>query len=197
MALTKTDEGVREVLRRVHATAARQDWAVTLSQLGPAGADRNTVRRMVRSGRWVPLTRGSYWVGQDEGGPSLRSRVRGALLTCGPHVVAAGPTAARLLGMQGLPRDDGTLHLAAPMGHEIRSRPDIRVRRRSLTHWASRDPDGCDAGVTQGASGWTGRHNGRGQAVKPPSTWREVPVVYWASGLARWAMVAAISCGSA
>ncbi|WP_112465445.1 type IV toxin-antitoxin system AbiEi family antitoxin domain-containing protein [Streptomyces triticisoli] len=121
-----------ETLQQVRATASRQDWVVTIPQLGSAGADRNTVRRMVRSGRWVPLTRGSYWVGQDSQGPSLRSRVRGALLTCGPHVVAAGPTAARLLGIQGLPRDDGTLHLAAPPGHEIRSRPGIRVHRSAL-----------------------------------------------------------------
>ncbi|MGW4750298.1 type IV toxin-antitoxin system AbiEi family antitoxin domain-containing protein, partial [Streptomyces sp. NPDC004290] len=91
-----------EVLQRVRATASYQDWVVTAPQLESAGADRNTVRRMLRSGRLVPLTRGSYWVGQDDQGPSLRSRVRGALLTCGPQVVAAGPTAARLLGIEGL-----------------------------------------------------------------------------------------------
>ncbi|MFB7457403.1 hypothetical protein [Streptomyces sp. NPDC056188] len=121
-----------EILRRVRATASLQDWVVTAPQLRAAGADWNTVRRMTRSGQWVPLTRGSYWVGRDDHGPSLRSRVRGALLTCGPHVVAAGPTAARLLGIQGLPRDDGTLHLATPPGREIRSRPGIRVHRTPL-----------------------------------------------------------------
>ncbi|WP_326803889.1 type IV toxin-antitoxin system AbiEi family antitoxin domain-containing protein [Streptomyces sp. NBC_01788] len=118
-----------ELLRRVRATASQQDWVLTTSQLKSAGADRNTVRRMIRSGQWVPLTRGSYWVGWDDRGPSLRSRVRGTLLTCGPQVVAAGTTAARLLGIEGLPKDDGTLHLAAPPGHEIRSRPGIRVHR--------------------------------------------------------------------
>ncbi|MFF7140631.1 type IV toxin-antitoxin system AbiEi family antitoxin domain-containing protein [Streptomyces nodosus] len=122
-----------EVLRRVHATAAQQDWVVTIPQLKSAGADRNTVRRMLRSGQWVPLARGSYWVVRDDRGPSLRTRVRGALLTCGPQVVAAGPTAARLLGIQGLPKDDGTLHLAAPPGHEIRSRPGIRVHRTTIS----------------------------------------------------------------
>ncbi|MFI1833692.1 type IV toxin-antitoxin system AbiEi family antitoxin domain-containing protein [Streptomyces olivaceoviridis] len=124
-----------EVLRRVHATGSQQDWVVTTPQLKSAGADRNTVRRMVRSGHWVPLTRGSYWVqvGRDDRGPSLRSRVRGALLACGPEVVAAGPTAARLLGIQGLPKDDGTLHLAAPPSHEIRSRPGIHVHRTTLS----------------------------------------------------------------
>ncbi|MGC8920426.1 type IV toxin-antitoxin system AbiEi family antitoxin domain-containing protein [Streptomyces sp. PG2] len=133
MALTKTDEGVREVLRRVHATAARQDWAVTLSQLGPAGADRNTVRRMVRSGRWVPLTRGSYWVGQDEGGPSLRSRVRGALLTCGPHVVAAGPHGRPTAGHAGSPQ--GRRHPAPGRSHGPRDpQPPRHPRAATLPH---------------------------------------------------------------
>ncbi|WP_159025007.1 type IV toxin-antitoxin system AbiEi family antitoxin domain-containing protein [Streptomyces sp. CB01373] len=128
--MTITSES--EALQRVRATASRQDWVVTAPQLRSADVDRNTVRRMVRSGRWVPLTRGSYWVGRDDRGPSLRSRVQGVLLTCGPQVAAAGPTAARLLGMQGLPREDGVVHLAAPPGHEIRSRPGIRVHRSAL-----------------------------------------------------------------
>lgn len=35
------------------------------------------------------------------------------------------------------------------------------------------------------------------QAVKPPSTWIEAPVMYAPSALARWATVAAISAASA
>lgn len=35
------------------------------------------------------------------------------------------------------------------------------------------------------------------QAVKPPSTWIEAPVMYAPSVLARWATVAAISAASA
>ncbi|WP_415923614.1 type IV toxin-antitoxin system AbiEi family antitoxin domain-containing protein [Streptomyces sp. ME12-02E] len=132
MALTKTDEGVREVLRRVHATAARQDWAVTLSQLGPAGADRNTVRRMVRSGRWVPLTRGSYWVGQDEGArpcapgcggpPDLRAPRGGR----GPH---GRPTA----GHAGSPQ--GRRHPAPGRSHGPRDpQPPRHPRAATLPH---------------------------------------------------------------
>ncbi|WP_073951638.1 type IV toxin-antitoxin system AbiEi family antitoxin domain-containing protein [Streptomyces kebangsaanensis] len=83
-----------ETLQRVRATASRQDWVVTVPQLRSAGVDQNAVRRMVRSGQWVPLTRGSYWVGWDGAGqePSLRARVRGALLTHGPRLALA-PTA--------------------------------------------------------------------------------------------------------
>ncbi|MES4909039.1 MULTISPECIES: type IV toxin-antitoxin system AbiEi family antitoxin domain-containing protein [unclassified Streptomyces] len=120
-----------EVLRSVRALATGQDCVVTLAQLRAAGTERADVRRMIRAGQWVPLGRGSYWVGRDARGPSLPARVRGLLLTCGSHVMAAGPTAARLLGIQGLPPDDGTLHLAAPHG-TIRSRRGVQVYRTAV-----------------------------------------------------------------
>ncbi|MGO4749849.1 type IV toxin-antitoxin system AbiEi family antitoxin domain-containing protein [Streptomyces sp. 2MCAF27] len=117
-----------EVLRNVRALAAKQDWVVTTAQLRATGAERADVRRMIRAGEWVRLTRGSYWVGRDARGPSLRARVRGLLLTCGSQAMAAGPTAARLLGIQGLSPDDGTLHLATP--HDtIRNRQGVHIHR--------------------------------------------------------------------
>ncbi|WP_431046315.1 type IV toxin-antitoxin system AbiEi family antitoxin domain-containing protein [Streptomyces sp. P1-3] len=121
-----------EVLHRVRAVAARQDWVVTTAPFRAAGARPDDVRRMVRSGQWVPLARGRCWVGADPCGPPLRSRVRAVLLGCGPRVVAAGLTAARLLGVQGLPRDDGALHFAAPSGHGLRSRVGRHVHRTNL-----------------------------------------------------------------
>ena len=121
-----------DVWLRIQAVAARQDWVMTAAQLSECGVDRNKARRMARAGHWVHLARGSYWVGRHSGGPSLHARVRAVLLGCGPQVVAAGPTAARLHGIQGLPKDDGTLHLAAPNGHEVRSRKAIHVRRTTV-----------------------------------------------------------------
>jgi putative AbiEi antitoxin of type IV toxin-antitoxin system len=117
--------------RHVHAVASRQDGVVTTAQLHEAGVGRCTMNRIVRSGTWTRLAKGVFWVGQHPRGPSLRAHVRGVLLTSGPHLVAAGPTAARLLGIQGLPRD-GTLHFCAPPGHEIRSRSGLRVRRTAV-----------------------------------------------------------------
>lgn len=117
-----------EVLRNVRALAAKQDWVVTTAQLRANGAERADLRRMTRAGQWLPLTRGSYWLGRDARGPSLRARLRGLLLTCDSQAMAAGPTAARLLGIQGLPPDDGTLHVAVPHG-TIRSRPGVHVYR--------------------------------------------------------------------
>ncbi|WP_311598620.1 type IV toxin-antitoxin system AbiEi family antitoxin domain-containing protein [Streptomyces millisiae] len=117
-----------ETLQRVRTLAARQDHVLTTAQLHEAGVGRGTIRGMVRSGTWQRLAKGTFWVGHHPCGPSLRARVRGVLLTAGPHLVAAGPTAARLLDIQGLPNDD-TLHFAAPPGHEIRGRPGLRVRR--------------------------------------------------------------------
>ena len=118
-----------QVLRRLRALAGPQDWVVTAAQLREAGVDKNKARRIVRSGQWMRLARGSFWVSPAAGEPSLRARVRAVLLGCGPEVVAAGPTAARLLGIQGLPRDDGTVHLAVPPGHMARPRQGVRVRR--------------------------------------------------------------------
>ncbi|MEU1785514.1 type IV toxin-antitoxin system AbiEi family antitoxin domain-containing protein [Streptomyces sparsogenes] len=117
-----------EVLRNMRALAAKQDWVVTTAQLRAAGAERADVRRMLRAGQWLPLTRGSYWIGRDARGPSLRARVRGLLLTCGSQAMAAGPTAARLLGIQGLPPDDGTLHLAT-LHATIRNRQGVHIHR--------------------------------------------------------------------
>ncbi|WKX68914.1 type IV toxin-antitoxin system AbiEi family antitoxin domain-containing protein [Streptomyces sp. XD-27] len=121
-----------EVLHRVRAVAARQDWVVTAAQLRAAGAGPDSVRRMVRSGQWVPLARGRWWVGPDPRGPSLRSRLRAVLLGCGPRVVVAGPTAARLLGIQGLPRDDGALHFAVPPDSGTRSHQGRHVHHTSV-----------------------------------------------------------------
>ncbi|GAB2877057.1 hypothetical protein [Streptomyces mayteni] len=128
-----------DILRRVHAQAARQDWVMTTAQLRGAGVERRVLRRMVRSGRWVPLARGSCWVGPASRAPSLRARVRGVLLGCNQQVVACGPTAARLLGLHGLPRDDGVLHLAAPLGHEVRGRAGVQIHRSQVPHQARTD----------------------------------------------------------
>ena len=123
-----------DVLQRIYGLAAQQDWVVTTAQLREFGVYNKKACRMARSGGWVLLARGSYWVGRHSRGPSLRARVRAALFSCGAQAVAVGPTAARLHGIEGLPTDDGTVHLAVPLGHNMRSRKGIRVQRTAVPH---------------------------------------------------------------
>ncbi len=91
--------------------AAAQDGVVTAAQVAAAGVPERDVRRMRRAGAWVALARGVYWV-WAQGEPLLRTRVRAALLSCGPGAVAVGPTAARLHGIEGL-EDCPDVHVAA------------------------------------------------------------------------------------
>ncbi|MCT2589541.1 type IV toxin-antitoxin system AbiEi family antitoxin domain-containing protein [Streptomyces sp. N2-109] len=86
-----------ELLGRVRRMAARQDGVLTGRQASRLGVPSALVRRIVRAGAWVPLARGSYWV-VPNGLPRLATRVRAALLACGPRAVVVGPTAARLQG---------------------------------------------------------------------------------------------------
>ncbi|TKA08386.1 type IV toxin-antitoxin system AbiEi family antitoxin domain-containing protein [Actinacidiphila oryziradicis] len=121
-----------EVLRAIRAQAACQDGVVTSTQLQTAGTEPAYLRRIVRAGRWVPLARGSYWVTVAPDGPSLRTRVRAVMLSYGSRVVAVHETAARLYGIEGLPKDDGILQLAVLTGHSMRGRPGVAISRLDL-----------------------------------------------------------------
>lgn len=116
-----------DVFPNLWEVAGRQDGVVTAEQVHAAGVPRKEVRRILRSRRWQSLARGSYWVAADGNGPRLRTRVQAALLNSGPSVVAEGPPAARLHGIEGLPPDDGVIHLAAP--RPGRGRPGVVCRR--------------------------------------------------------------------
>jgi hypothetical protein len=122
---------------RARALAARQDGVLTRQQAAELGVPGADLRRLVRQGRWVRLGRGCYWVAADGGSPRLRTRVRGALLTCGPGAVAYGPTAVRLHGLHGVPSAaDRTVHVACP--HSARPRQGVtlhRLGRRRVVEW--------------------------------------------------------------
>lgn len=102
-----------QLLSRVHDFARRQHGVLTVAQSRRLGVDRALLRRLVRRGEWQPLHFGTYWIRpRDE--PGLHTRVSAAQLSCSGRVVAVGPTAARLWGLQGADGRDPTLHLACP-----------------------------------------------------------------------------------
>ncbi len=101
------------LLSRVHAFARRQHDVLTVAQSRQLGVDRALLRRLLRRGEWQPLHFGTYWIrSRDE--PGLHTRVSAARLSGSGRVVAVGPTAARLWGLQGADGRDPTLHLACP-----------------------------------------------------------------------------------
>ncbi len=123
-----------ELLVRVHAVAARQDGVLAGVQAAELGVPEALIRRIVRRGRWLPLARGSYWV-VPQGQPRLRTQVRAALFSCGSRSVAVGPTAARLHGLQGVPRRDRTVHVGCPAPGKSRSGIAVHRLCRRQTTW--------------------------------------------------------------
>lgn len=116
--------------------AARQDGVLTREQMAQLDVPRAVLRRMVRQGRWVRLDRGCYWVAADDRPPRLRTRVRAALLACGPAAVACGPTAAGLHGLQGLhSAEDRRVHVACPKPGRPRRGVTLHRLGRRQTVW--------------------------------------------------------------
>lgn len=115
---------------------------VTRRQALEAGFTRHEIDNLVAFGRWTRLARATYLLGPPSAllGPSptlLRppsaadaqrlSRIRAAVLSCGPHAHAVLATAAELHGIGGL-RPTEAIHVALPG----RSARPARVRDPAL-----------------------------------------------------------------
>ncbi|MFW6641210.1 hypothetical protein ACOALZ_14350 [Nocardiopsis algeriensis] len=114
------------------ATAFRQYGAISWQQARFCGLTQADLRRLVRGGEWVRLHRQVYAVRSlqpTQASPErLHHAVMAAQLALGPHARAAGQTAARLWGMQGLRRWDGQeVHMAIPALGAQRHLPGIEL----------------------------------------------------------------------
>ncbi|MFD0773222.1 hypothetical protein ACFQZ2_04695 [Streptomonospora algeriensis] len=104
---------------RAAALAAQQHGFITWDQALACGADNGLIRRLLRGRHWARVYPRVYAVQgliepADEN-RRLQQWVMAAQLSLGPHAFAGGGTAARLWGMQGLPRWDGQeIHMVIP-----------------------------------------------------------------------------------
>ncbi len=127
---------VRDVL-------SRQDSLVTRQQLITNGVSTAAVRW--NAGRnWRVVLPFVYLMTRAE--PTQRQRNIAGLLWAGPASVLAGPTAARLHGIRGLP-DDQAVHLLVPATQRSRTKAFASCRSSAL-----HDPDVVTRGVIRIAS---------------------------------------------
>ncbi|NES14447.1 MULTISPECIES: type IV toxin-antitoxin system AbiEi family antitoxin domain-containing protein [Micromonospora] len=98
----------------ISEVAAQQDGIVTRRQALEAGFTRHEIDNFVMFGRWRRLARATYLVDPSlAAGAERLSRIRAAVLSCGPHAHAVLATAAELHGIGGLRRAEA-IHVALP-----------------------------------------------------------------------------------
>lgn len=109
---------------RVRARAAVQDGLVTAQQAQADGLRLADLGSEVRSGRWRAMLRGVYLVDADMYADGVAARVwwRAALLAHGPDTCLVAGTAARALGIQGLPLSEPLVEIAHTGGMPRRLR---------------------------------------------------------------------------
>ncbi|MEU1843667.1 type IV toxin-antitoxin system AbiEi family antitoxin domain-containing protein [Micromonospora sediminicola] len=112
--------GEFDELRRA---VVRQGGFVTAAQAVRLGFSRDQVRHLVRSGRWIRLSRGYYLPMADPPAAALRrTRIRATVASLGPGAVAVLDTAAELHGIGGL-QSAATIHVSVPT-----ARPHVHRR---------------------------------------------------------------------
>ena len=107
--------------RAVLEAAARQQWTISRAQALALGMGVGTIDARLRRGRWVQLVRGLYLVEPLASGELPHETKIKAALHAHPGALLAGRTAARVMGLHGLPLDDEPIELVYP---------DSRSRRR-------------------------------------------------------------------
>jgi Transcriptional regulator, AbiEi antitoxin len=121
-----------EPLSIVRMVAAGQHGVITSAQCRDAGVDPGLVKKLCRSRQWVRLHEGAYLVDADEAGPSRRSLISAGVRSAGPRAVAVLGTAAEVLGIGGLRRED-VIHVSLPGTSARPRRPtDAGVRPHQL-----------------------------------------------------------------
>jgi hypothetical protein len=117
---------------------------VTLGQATEAGLSESEIATLVRRGAWLNVARGLRRLANSAGEESWRDRVRAAQLIAGPGAVAAGHTAARLLGISGSPAT-AAIWLAVPKERHPERRPGVRIMRTPVPDADRVDVDGIAA----------------------------------------------------
>jgi hypothetical protein len=117
----------------IAALAHRQGGVILRRQALEAGLTRDQMRSLVGQGRWLVLHNGVYLTSGagPRGEPPLLARLWAAHLCCGPSSVIGLGSAARLLRLQGLPREMPQVDVVLPRGRH--PRPDLRLRLRVAT----------------------------------------------------------------
>lgn len=99
------------------ALAARQYGLITKQQAFGAGLTPHEIRWRIRSGRWIVHRDSVYGIAGVP--PTWHQAVLAAVLACGDGVVAAGWTAARLLGCD-VPADLDVIEVTGPRPRWVR-----------------------------------------------------------------------------
>lgn len=107
--------------------ARGQHGVVTREQLLDLGMGPDSIKHRLRSGRLHPVGRGVYAVGRPEIG--RKGQWMAAVLSCGQRALLSHRSAAELWGLVRANRSE-PIHVAIP-GDAVRSRPGIRVHRRT------------------------------------------------------------------
>ena len=107
----------------VNALAKRQDGIIGRGQALRLGLTVDHIRHRVATGRWVPLHRGVYLVGQAPLSP--RARYLAAVLGAGPGALLSHRSATGLWRVQ--PRHLGPVHVVAAVSRA--HRPGLVVHR--------------------------------------------------------------------
>lgn len=121
-----------DVLLAALAIARVQHGVLTRGQARGSGLSDSDLRALRRDGAFDHPYEGVFAVRSlidpPESESFLRTSVMAAQLALGPRSIAGGETAARLWGMQGLPRWDGhTVHMIVPGPGTKRHRPRVTL----------------------------------------------------------------------
>ncbi|UGU28475.1 endonuclease domain-containing protein [Mycolicibacterium smegmatis] len=104
------------------------DGVITLAQAREAGLSENSVRRRVRSGRWLRCSRGVYFA--TDRPFTDQARIRVGVWSYGPQATASGLAAAWWLGVTKYAPE--IVEVTAPRSSRLQHRPGTRLRRRDL-----------------------------------------------------------------
>lgn len=110
---------------------------LTRQELGAAGWSRGQIDSRIRRGEWRPLLRGVLLIDADTHPPAwadlpFEVRLAAARAFHGVKATFVHETAAQLLGLQGLPPDDGTIRIRLPPGSERHQQPGVDVHPLTL-----------------------------------------------------------------
>jgi len=113
----------------LHILAARQGGIVTREQALASGLTPRRIRTMVQRGDWASPFRGLFHVEgpSTDGALPLLARLWAGHLRAGPQSVVGLGSAARVLGLQGLPEGLEAADLVLPPGRARRRAPGLHL----------------------------------------------------------------------
>ncbi len=127
--------GMLEVVATAAELGRDSHGVVTAQELEAAGADLRVVTRLVSSGRWTRLWRGTYLTSPDAASPLMRAHAaikhvsaRHRDAAPAPAAVVSGLAGARAIGLRWVPEGERVQVLVGPEVHRS-SHEHVLVRR--------------------------------------------------------------------